>query len=407
MLEEASNFLLLLQYCNLCYIILPQQQNKKRTRRIQKITFSFHILLLFVLVVYIYQNFNEVLFTTDIIGKLNNYIKFVSFSVTYLVILLESHANRENCNKIWSLLEELDAILKDFHEIDMKSERQKFIKKFIRTFIVFWTIILCVIQLNWMWLNWRDHKARHFSLIFTLPGLITKLRQWQFIFYAEIINFYLKKLNEVLKIVSTLINLQSKMSRQHRNERYYYQKLNVLKSYYDRLYDISNVVAACFCWTFLFHICKDQVQIFGDVYWIIFRISNNVVDDVFGKDYNSDAGCPNSNHLGKFWLFQGFVLSVVPKIYFLIMLCNSFNKILVNVRYTPYHLHQIELQAEADAEESEYDIDCLVENFSLQILHQPIQFTAMGFFSINFQQLREVRTYTTGMPLYPCVWIIK
>lgn len=98
-----------------------------------------------------------------------------------------------------------------------------------------------------------------------------------------------------------------------------------------------------------------------------------------------------SNHLGKFWLFQGFVLSVVPKIYFLIMLCNSFNKILVNVRYTPYHLHQIELQAEADAEESEYDIDCLVENFSLQILHQPIQFTAMGFFSINFQQLREVR----------------
>jgi 7tm Chemosensory receptor len=79
----------------------------------------------------------------------------------------------------------------------------------------------------------------------------------------------------------------------------------------------------------------------------------------------------------------------------LVLVLNSCEECLEQVRYIGFLLHNIEKDIE------DQRINTLTENFSLQILHEPLMFSVSGFFQMDFMFLRSiVAAITTYMVIF-------
>jgi gustatory receptor len=77
------------------------------------------------------------------------------------------------------------------------------------------------------------------------------------------------------------------------------------------------------------------------------------------------------------------------------MVLNACETCLEQVRYIGFLLHNIEKNVD------EQKINTLTENFSLQILHEPLMFSVSGFFQMDFMFLKTiVASITTYMVIF-------
>jgi 7tm Chemosensory receptor len=79
----------------------------------------------------------------------------------------------------------------------------------------------------------------------------------------------------------------------------------------------------------------------------------------------------------------------------MILVLNACENCLEQVRYIGFLLHNIEKNVD------EQRINTLTENFSLQILHEPLMFSVSGFFQMDFMFLKTIiASITTYMVIF-------
>lgn len=78
------------------------------------------------------------------------------------------------------------------------------------------------------------------------------------------------------------------------------------------------------------------------------------------------------------------MLQLFPTITILVLVLNACEGCLDQVRYIGFLLHNIEKDIEDPR------INTLTENFSLQILHEPLMFSVSGFFKMDFMFLKTI-----------------
>lgn len=78
------------------------------------------------------------------------------------------------------------------------------------------------------------------------------------------------------------------------------------------------------------------------------------------------------------------MLQLFPTIFILVLVLNACEECLEQVRYIGFLLHNIEKDVE------DQRINTLTENFSLQILHEPLMFSVSGFFKMDFMFLKTI-----------------
>lgn len=79
----------------------------------------------------------------------------------------------------------------------------------------------------------------------------------------------------------------------------------------------------------------------------------------------------------------------------LILVLNACEGCLEQVRYIGFLLHNVEKNVEDER------INALTENFSLQILHEPLMFSVFGFFTMDFMFLKTIiASITTYMVIF-------
>jgi len=84
-----------------------------------------------------------------------------------------------------------------------------------------------------------------------------------------------------------------------------------------------------------------------------------------------------------------------PTTLIVIVVLNACEECLEQVRYIGFLLHNIEKDID------DYRINTLTENFSLQILHEPLMFSVSGFFQMDFMFLKTmVASITTYMVIF-------
>lgn len=79
----------------------------------------------------------------------------------------------------------------------------------------------------------------------------------------------------------------------------------------------------------------------------------------------------------------------------MVMVLKSCEQVLEQVRYIGFLLHNIEKDIDDER------INSITENFSLQILHEPLVFSACGFFQMDFMFLKTmIASITTYMVIF-------
>lgn len=89
------------------------------------------------------------------------------------------------------------------------------------------------------------------------------------------------------------------------------------------------------------------------------------------------------------------LFQIGPTVVILILVLNACEDCLEQVRYIGFLLHNIEKNID------EQRINTLTENFSLQILHEPLMFSVSGFFQMDFMFLKTIiASITTYMVIF-------
>lgn len=84
-----------------------------------------------------------------------------------------------------------------------------------------------------------------------------------------------------------------------------------------------------------------------------------------------------------------------PTIFLMVMVLKSCEFCLEQVRYIGFLLHNIEKDVDDER------ISSITESFSLQILHEPLVFSACGFFQMDFMFLKTmIASITTYMVIF-------
>lgn len=89
------------------------------------------------------------------------------------------------------------------------------------------------------------------------------------------------------------------------------------------------------------------------------------------------------------------LFQLTPTIFLMVMVLKSCEQVLEQVRYIGFLLHNIEKDIDDER------INSITENFSLQILHEPLVFSACGFFQMDFMFLKTmIASITTYMVIF-------
>lgn len=89
-------------------------------------------------------------------------------------------------------------------------------------------------------------------------------------------------------------------------------------------------------------------------------------------------------------------LQLCPTIFILTVVLNACEECLEQVRYIGFLLHNVEKGV------NEPRINTLTENFSLQILHEPLMFSVSGFFQMDFMFAKSI---IAGITTYMVIFI--
>lgn len=140
---------------------------------------------------------------------------------------------------------------------------------------------------------------------------------------------------------------------------------------------------------------QNFVHLTCDLYLVYSFLYRNDMKFILGNQLFTRVRriCINYNYND--FIFSELLLQLCPTTLILLIVLSACEKCLEEVRHIGFLLHNIEKNVD------EEKINTLTENFSLQILHEPLMFSVSGFFQMDFMFLKTiVSSITTYMVIF-------
>lgn len=334
---------------------------EKSQLRSQNITLAFwsllQLILLIILITLVFTS-EGIFGAHNYIGEFNEEIKAASLFATHLVILVEAFFSRNELAHFWQKITELDSNVLLQFDVHPRTFERRFIRKFfinILFVLLVEIIIIANVQDDPLWTNlW-------YLGITSLT--ITRLRHLHLMLHVDTISFRLKVIRkELQRIVSTSQGDVQFKGSNSKIDKSAFHKLCLMKNAYNTLYECSSHVNFSFGFSQLFNLMQNFVQLTCDLYWI------------YSILYRNDLT-----------YMLVLILLLVPTFQVIIVTLSSCERSLKEVREIGFLLHNVE------KEPADTRMDMLIENFSLQILHEPFNISVTGFFNMDFTLLKAVR----------------
>ncbi|XP_067635490.1 putative gustatory receptor 2a [Eurosta solidaginis] len=149
-------------------------------------------------------------------------------------------------------------------------------------------------------------------------------------------------------------------------------RLHIIRDLYNRLWELTAHVNRNFGFSLLTNVGNDLLAIISNSYWIFINFNNysNTMEQLLQSTSNALLSLPH--------MFN--VLSLA-------LLCEE---TLQKTTEIAYGLHNLET-----CMPNNHQYNIVIEQFSLQLLHQKITFSAAGFFNINCRLLYSIAGATT------------
>ncbi|XP_055910568.1 putative gustatory receptor 39b [Eupeodes corollae] len=272
------------------------------------------------------------------------YLIFVCLKIVHLVAAWQSIINRRNEARVFEELTNIDDLLisKLYQWIDYGKSRRTIILKTLPTILTnVYSIALIIIALTlfydtkteipWLWIG---------------SSQLIRLRYVQYVYIIAIVAEKLKFLKHKCLLILT---------RKRKNE---IEKLFVFKCVYGKIVNVQNDINRFFGWSILLMIITSLIQIVWVLNWIVLALDDG-------------------NAIEKMNSVFKFTTVVMPEIFSLASAC----KVCQDCEDTADEITRIVVKADGQMFEYKY----FLEDFSLQIMQNPIKFSAKGFFSLNLK----------------------
>lgn len=294
------------------------------------------------------------------IGEFNDMIKVATIYATHLIILVEAFLSRHELSEFMHKISEVDAKL--LYQLNLAQTRpdphRSFVKKFSGNFITIILaeiVIIASVQDDPLWTNlW------YLSIISLTIG---RLRHLHLMLHVDTITFRLKIIRKELQQI-----VVSK-------DRASFHKLCVMKGSYNTLYECCSHINFSFGFSQLCNFMQNFIQLTCDLYWI------------YSVLYRNDLA----------YIFV-LILALVPTLQVVIVALSSCEQCLKEVREIGFLLHNVD--------KKDTDMDTLVENFSLQIIHEPFNISVAGFFNMDFTLLKAVGVIASLCKVYISIFCV-
>lgn len=250
--------------------------------KLSNLWFSAHIFIVFVQITVIYFNM-DVFYSLDIVGNINDIIKFILLFSCYFVSLCSSIYYKETFMNITIEIENLQILLKNFRvsPSDFKESVANRFKQKSAMFI--FTVIFVILQDVFSKLS-EPQTVKYIS-VFGFSLFYLSMKYLHTIFYVDMIGAYFHVLNEQICQLDELIIYNESLKNKKYNQ-FLYKKLKLCKNYYTILHNINSYINECMGLIFMFNTINFYLHILSEIYWYVFRLFNQ---NVFGTWKSNNA----------------------------------------------------------------------------------------------------------------------
>lgn len=247
---------------------LPSKYLKSRTAIVIA---TFHIVGLFANVLLILKFYNEIFFSRDLLGILNDIIKYFSTVLAYALTIGESYLKRRSLQRFWTLI--------FIHNRQHQLQNIYTFRRFFIKFTIFFLLTI-LIEANLIPLIIHDKNSFNFWSMYLPLLLMGRTRVFQYIFFVEILRqqidaiklelIHLEKLCSTLSIGRTALILK---------------KLYIVRNQYALVYDLSEQLNDFFGWSQVAIILHNFMLLVVDFNWTYWRLYNEYTHDIAGLKY--------------------------------------------------------------------------------------------------------------------------
>ncbi|XP_018794455.1 PREDICTED: putative gustatory receptor 2a [Bactrocera latifrons] len=329
------------------------------------------------------------------VGHRLDYIQLMGIRVAHFVSVLEAFLRRHGQNTFIKQVRELDRIFEcslNVH-VDNGHLRQKILRRGVVMIFIFVSVEALKLLVYFL------ACGRNFPiywLFYMLPFLICGVRYFQIFTAIMIVRHRLDKLvtvinelnllnskpkqytadnsNTSIKFITqatTVYEITEYLKHQYDMENTDVKRLLIIRDLYNRLWELTATVNKNFGISILTNVGNDFISITTNCYWIFLQFNTF------------------SASLENFLQISSNLIWSITHLFNVLMLAMLCERTVQRTTAIAMGLHRIETNIWND------NHNTVIEQFSLQLLHQKLAFSAAGFFDINCSLLYTIAGATT------------
>ncbi|XP_037932239.1 gustatory receptor 8a-like [Teleopsis dalmanni] len=362
------------QYFGLCPVSMQLQDDHDHWQlknHYHLVWLGFHLCAFITLHTFVIRNAQKLFYTTDSFGLFNDILKLSAAIIAHYVTLIEMIFRRKEMHRFLQIYTSLYRNRLQVDSSKYKKNSAYTFRRFICNYIGFFTI-MWAIDINYLTNPSNSLQIVMYFISYMPSVLICRFRLIQLMLYLEMLRIEIENLNERLdELISSCLKLYEqgvKIAIGGNLEANILTELRSIMLHYSQIYDMCEVLKASLNWSTLLNYVKAYAQILVDCYWSYYMV-------YVGSD------------------IVEYTL-ILPTVIIVLQLLLTSRNCMRSAQFFGHNIHKLRHNIE------NVRIAALIQNFSLQILHQQIVIDVHGFFVLNCDLARSILGSITTYMLF-------
>ncbi|CAD7086684.1 unnamed protein product [Hermetia illucens] len=319
------------------------------------------------------------------VGRIIDYAQMVGIGIAYTVTMVETMVHHRKQRRQFEKLKEIDGLFKSVLKVDTgwATNGKEVGLTCLLMFSAYFLFSSYTLGFN---LYLKEFSTIEYWALYTILSKLCALRYFELYAIVTAFKWRLTKLNECLQglklSTKKLMDLDNpkKLKFGFYHTEVYLQKTNlesashhqldVLRRIYYHLWDLNKIFNQSFGLSLLVNIANDFILMTAKC-WALITMQATAVG------------------LVEYLRLLAFILSLIPHGFNIILICRACFLAAQSATKSALLVHKIPVDSDNHKQ------NFLIEEFSLQLLHQKIAFNAVGFFNIDMSLLYTIAGATT------------
>lgn len=211
---------------------------------------------------------DQIFYTNDVVGKFNDFLKYLTVSGTLYITLIESFGKMGYIKKFYKRFTWMESKCMKI-DVDLRRVLDKFKDKLNRKVVPI--VVMCVCYVIYeIGIFQGPKKMKYYAYISTVPAFICRCRHLQLAYYVVHVTAGVKVMNEKLEQIVKQSKEMQKMEGKidFKDEKVLCDQLQRVKIIYGEIWMMTHDINEYFGWSTCFNFAQNFVQVTCDMYWI-------------------------------------------------------------------------------------------------------------------------------------------